>query len=95
MRILYNVNHAEHHVLEEWTRWPLVFQARSECPVLNKLHNSAPNSYKPGTRSVPKYIDLGPANGWRYLHLFSPHRLPLQHLLAFQGEQAHLCHVSA
>jgi hypothetical protein len=27
---------------------------------------------------VPEYIDLGPADGWRYLRLFSPRRLPLQ-----------------
>jgi hypothetical protein len=31
-----------------------------------------------GTGSVPEYIDLGPADGWRYLRLFSPRRLPLQ-----------------
>jgi hypothetical protein len=28
--------------------------------------------------TVPEYIDLGPADGWRYLRLFSPRRLPLQ-----------------
>jgi hypothetical protein len=27
---------------------------------------------------VPEYIDLGPADGWRYLRLFSPRRLSLQ-----------------
>jgi hypothetical protein len=27
---------------------------------------------------VPEYIDLGPAEGWHYLHLLSPHHLPVQ-----------------
>jgi hypothetical protein len=33
------------------------------------------------------YIDLGPADGWRYLRLFSPRRLPLQTLRTLYASQ--------